>query len=50
MLQVASNVQKGKAVDFMGNLNHSKTLENTATSVKVVSTNNNIYKELVAKS
>ena len=49
MLQVASNVQKGKAVDFMGNLNHSKTLENTATSVKVVSTNNNIYKELVVK-
>lgn len=49
MFQVASNVQKGKAVDFMGNLNHSKTLENTATSVKVVSTNNNIYKELVVK-
>ena len=28
---------------------NSKTLENTATSVKVVSTNNNIYKELVVK-
>ena len=49
LIQVASNVQKCSSVAYMGNLNHSKSIENMATSVKVVSTNNNAYKELVVK-
>lgn len=46
---VAGNVRTGLSVDYMGNVSHSKSIEDMRNSIKITAEKDSVYKEILVK-